>query len=515
MDVHGTLNDDPRDDAPGMSIRESEDVSVTNSEFQQLRIGIGHTDGNNIVISNNYFHDLRSDGIAGGGSSNIAITNNYFTEFYSVEGDHADAIQFYTSNGIKVASNITISGNVISQGGSEEFQGIFMRNQAEGGQFLDVVISDNLILGGNYNGIAISEANGVEVTGNTVSSRLGEISWISITHSQNAVATGNNAVHFSFDAESQVQASNNKLNITTTDEGGAVLRDWLETHGGVPGLEAPPLALAKGAAQTAAQASSPDAVTTSQSFALGATAQKLTLTGSADLDGAGNALGNHIIGNRGANRLHGYEGNDTLEGGAGDDTLNGGAGIDTASYESAEAGVVVGLVRHTGEASDGAAQKTGGAGKDVLNSIENLIGSKFGDTLSGGLGDNVIIGGGGGDRLLGSTGADTLVGGSGADTFVAGALSDSTVALSGRDVIFDFSRIDGDRIELKKIDAVEGGADDKFRLVDVFTKAAGQLTVGVEGDHQIVQGDVNGDGVADFAISVYALSKLQAADFLL
>jgi Ca2+-binding RTX toxin-like protein len=57
--------------------------------------------------------------------------------------------------------------------------------------------------------------------------------------------------------------------------------------------------------------------------------ENLTLTGSASIDGAGNALDNVITGNAGNNVLNGAEGNDTLIGGAGRDTLTGGAGNDT------------------------------------------------------------------------------------------------------------------------------------------------------------------------------------------
>lgn len=54
----------------------------------------------------------------------------------------------------------------------------------------------------------------------------------------------------------------------------------------------------------------------------------LTLTGTADIDGSGNALANLITGNSGDNQLNGSSGADTLNGGAGNDTLVGGKGGD-------------------------------------------------------------------------------------------------------------------------------------------------------------------------------------------
>ena len=72
-----------------------------------------------------------------------------------------------------------------------------------------------------------------------------------------------------------------------------------------------------------------DTVKSSKSYVLGANLEHLTLTGSAALNGTGNALNNVLTGNKGANVLNGGGGDDILEGGIGNDTLTGGAGHDT------------------------------------------------------------------------------------------------------------------------------------------------------------------------------------------
>lgn len=71
-----------------------------------------------------------------------------------------------------------------------------------------------------------------------------------------------------------------------------------------------------------------DTVQSSISHVLGAFVERLDLRGTADLNGAGNALANLIKGTSGANVISGREGVDTLYGFEGDDTLIGGADRD-------------------------------------------------------------------------------------------------------------------------------------------------------------------------------------------
>lgn len=66
--------------------------------------------------------------------------------------------------------------------------------------------------------------------------------------------------------------------------------------------------------------------------------RSLTLTGSAAINGTGNANANTITGNSAANQVSGGAGNDTLIGGAGSDTLIGGAGADVLTGASGAAG---------------------------------------------------------------------------------------------------------------------------------------------------------------------------------
>lgn len=71
-----------------------------------------------------------------------------------------------------------------------------------------------------------------------------------------------------------------------------------------------------------------DTVQASVDITLSANVEKLTQTGTANINGTGNDLANTLTGNSGDNMLAGGLGKDIISGGAGNDTLNGGAGAD-------------------------------------------------------------------------------------------------------------------------------------------------------------------------------------------
>jgi Ca2+-binding RTX toxin-like protein len=83
-----------------------------------------------------------------------------------------------------------------------------------------------------------------------------------------------------------------------------------------------------------------DLVQSSVSWTLGANLERLTLTGTAAIDGTGNSLSNVLTGNSAANVLTGGVGNDTLAGGLGNDTyrINRGEGQDTIAENDGTGG---------------------------------------------------------------------------------------------------------------------------------------------------------------------------------
>ena len=141
----------------------------------------------------------------------------------------------------------------------------------------------------------------------------------------------------------------------------------------------------------------------------------------------GNNAVNVLKGGVGNDILRGGDSGDILNGGAGGDELDGGAGIDTVEYVGATAAVSVDI--------QFLAINTGDASGDSFFSIENLVGTAFGDKLRGNAANNLIIGGGGGDTLRGRLGGDELRGEQGDDLLEGGASGDRLVGGEGVDTV--------------------------------------------------------------------------------
>lgn len=211
-----------------------------------------------------------------------------------------------------------------------------------------------------------------------------------------------------------------------------------------------------------------DTVNSQISFTLGDNFERLTLAGSANIDGTGNALGNRITGNDGANTLDGGEGRDVLSGKDGDDLLIGGAERDQLNG-GAGADVMRGGAdndRYTVDHVGDVVEELAGEGVDQVNAtidyvlganVENLILRNASADLNGtgNASANRIIGDAGANRLEGLEGRDNLNGKDGDDILDGGAGIDRLTGGNGADMFLFAADAAGSRDQINDFTAGE------------------------------------------------------------
>lgn len=182
--------------------------------------------------------------------------------------------------------------------------------------------------------------------------------------------------------------------------------------------------------------------TASYLSAIGALTITLTGAGAGTVTGAGRTDTlvsiERVVGSNFNDIITGSAGDDWIDGGNSADTIDAAGGNDTISYASATGGRTV--VLNT-SSSDG----------KILSNFENILGSKFGDVLTGDANNNIIEGGLGDDTLNGAGGVDAVsyslstaavsVNISGAT--VLGVLANSASGGEGNDTLSNFENITG------------------------------------------------------------------------
>ena len=291
-----------------------------------------------------------------------------------------------------------------------------------------------------------------------------------------------------------------------------------------------------------------DLVKASVSYTLAEYIEKLTLTGSSSIDGAGNALANTLTGNAGDNgidglggddqisggagmdNLSGGEGNDRLDGGAGADIMIGGSGNDSYTVDNwADAVIEIDGSGDTGGTDTVTASVSFTLGQFIEtltltgSSAIDGTGNDLANRISGNAGANLFLGGAGNDTISGGAGNDTLSGGLGADVLSGGAGRDTfrfdAAPASGIDRIADFNVAD-DTITLDRTIFTQVSADVSGALM------ASQFVVGtaaVSADQRVIynaakgillyDADGNGAGAAEQVATLGAKLAMTAADF--
>lgn len=177
-----------------------------------------------------------------------------------------------------------------------------------------------------------------------------------------------------------------------------------------------------------------DLVASSISYQLTNNVENLTLTGSGQVNGTGNASDNVITGNAANNVLAGGIGNDTMLGALGADTLIGGVGDDVYVIDSVNDVI-------SEFAGQGADLATSSITFALVTNVENLTltgvsaidgtGNSSNNVLLGNVAANKLSAGSGNDTLDGGAGVDTLLGGTGDDCYIINEVSDVATEYTG------------------------------------------------------------------------------------
>ena len=454
------------DNVENLTLTGLEDINGTGNEL------------NNIINGNSGANVL--DGMAGDDTLNGNTGNDTL-----IGGDGNDVLNGEAGDDQLFGD----AGNDLLNGGAGA-------DNMQGGSGDDTYIVDNA---GDV--VAEHEGEGVDTVQSSVSHTLSEnVENLTLTGSANINGTGN--------ALDNVITGNNGSNVLSGEAGNDTLignagNDTLDGGTGADNMQGGAgndtyVVDDEGDVVTEAAGAGIDTVQSSINYTLNANVENLTLTGTADLSGTGNAMANTIIGNSGANVLDGGAGNDTMSGGAGDDTYivdstgdviaeaaDGGTDIAYASANYTLSANVEDLVL-TGSAA------INGTGNAQDNSI---TGNAADNVLSGMAGDDVLLGGAGNDTLDGGVGADVMEGGTGNDTFVVDNVGDAVVEHEGEGVDTVQSSIDytlGANVENLTLTGSAHLAGTGNALDNVITGNSGNNVLdGQDGDDTLIGGAGN------------------------
>ncbi|MBH1970360.1 MAG: hypothetical protein I8H92_04035 [Moraxellaceae bacterium] len=138
-------------------------------------------------------------------------------------------------------------------------------------------------------------------------------------------------------------------------------------------------------------------------------------------------------------------------------------------------------------------------------------GNEGGNTLQSNNAGSDLQGQNGDDTLKDGDGRDVFTGGGGADTFDFSHAQGVVLRLGE---VLDFSAARGDKLDVSKIDAdITQTGNQTFGFIgdEVFSHHAGELRF----SQRLLQGDINGDGVADFEIKLVGVLELNTLDIVL
>ncbi len=372
----------------------------------------------------------------------VGILGDSVTEYFG-EGD-ADTVESsitYTLG--SYLENLTLVGVAAINGTGNTLANTLTGNAAantlSGGAGADTMVGedgDDIYVVDNINDVVTEVADEGNDTVNS------SVTYTLAANVDNLTLTGSAVINGTGNADDNILTGNAAANILTGGDGD-------DTY-----------YVASGDTVVEAADEGDDLVISTVTHTLAVNVDDLELTGTATINGTGNALANTLTGNGAANILDGGAGADSMAGGLGNDvykvdnagdtvTENANAGTDrvesSVTFDMGANGANVENLTLTGSAA------IDGTGNGLANVI---IGNDNANDLLGGAGNDTLKGGGGADTLDGQTGTDKLEGGSGSDTYTVDIkkLGTTTTTVALEDAVTEVAdslKVDTDEIVLR------------------------------------------------------------------
>lgn len=275
-----------------------------------------------------------ADNLVGGVGNDTYIVDNVGDTIIELENEGIDLVRSSRSWTLgEHLENLTLMGSSALTGTGNALDNVLTGNSGnntlyglEGNDWLDGGTGSDTMYGGTGDDTYVVERTGdvvVEYADEGVDTVRSSVSYTLGAHVENLVLTGTSGLSGTGNELNNVLTGNSGNNTLTGGAGD----DYLDGGAGSDTMRGGTgndtyVVERTGDIVTENANEGIDTVRSSITYTLGANVENFTLTGSANLNGTGNALDNMLIGNAGNNTLAGGAGNDTYEGGAGNDVLN-------------------------------------------------------------------------------------------------------------------------------------------------------------------------------------------------
>jgi Ca2+-binding RTX toxin-like protein len=443
-----------------------------------------------------------NDDLVGLNAGLSVIANADVTCFISAQG-YQTSIGAYSLSMTAAAASLNLVGtagadNLVGAATNDNLTGLGGNDTLDGGAGADTMaggVGNDIYFVDNSGDVVVEQASeGTDTVNASITYTLG-------ANVENLTLTGTVVINGTGNTLNNIITGNAAANVldggmgADTMSGGAGNDVYIVDNGGDQVIET--------------TSGGTDTVNASITWSLSANVENLTLTGSATINGVGNALNNVITGNAAAN---------ILDGGAGADTMAGGAGNDVYIVDNAGDVVIEGASAGTDSVSTSITYT-------LTANVENLtltgsaaitgMGNDLNNAITGNGANNMLSGGVGADSLNGGLGADTLDGGAGADIFIF----NSALGSSNVDRINNFVTVD-DTIHLDHtIFTAVGNAGalvvGAFNTGAAATQADDRIIYNTSTGALFYDADGSGKGAAiQFATLSGVSGALSAADFI-